>query len=101
VTQTNEILSHLESGKSISTIEAFEIYKITRLSEYIRHLRNDLGYQVLDKWETPPSGKKYKRYWLSADKGFDSRVVHAQKSPVPLAPQELFHITQTQHGVMM
>lgn len=100
MTQTNEILSHLKSGKSISTIEAFELYRITRLAEYIRHLRNDLNLDVQDKWETPPSGKKHKRYWLVEN---ESRIGVTKEAPrnVTTAQANLFDIKNTQHGVMM
>ena len=40
-TQKQIILEHLTKNGTITTMECFEKYKITRLSEYIRQLRND------------------------------------------------------------
>ena len=62
------ILNHLQSFGSITSLEAIEKYKCTRLSQYILLLRKD-GYTI--KNEDVPfvhsvTGKKsaYVRYWL-------------------------------------
>lgn len=39
--QKNKVLVHLQKHGTITTMEAFEEYKITRLSELIRLLRED------------------------------------------------------------
>ena len=62
------ILKHLQDHGSITSLEAIEKYKCTRLSQYILLLRKD-GYNI--KNEDVPfihsvTGKKasYVRYWL-------------------------------------
>ena len=65
------ILEHLQAYGSITSLEAIEKYKCTRLSQYILLLRKD-GYTI--KNEDVPfihsvTGKKasYVRYWLEVD----------------------------------
>ena len=43
--QTNVVLSHLKSGRTITTMDAYELYGITRLSAKIFELR-DKGYNI-------------------------------------------------------
>ena len=63
------ILDHLQTYGSITSLEAIEKYKCTRLSQYILLLRKD-GYKI-DNEEIPfthsVTGKKssYVRYWLA------------------------------------
>ena len=63
------ILEHLQTYGSITSLEAIEKYKCTRLSHYILLLRKD-GYKI-DNEEIPfthsLTGKKssYVRYWLA------------------------------------
>lgn len=40
MTQKNIVLKHLKENKCLTSIEAFERYKITRLSDRIFQLRN-------------------------------------------------------------
>ena len=62
------ILDHLQTYGSITSLEAIEKYKCTRLSQYILLLRK-AGYIINNK-EVPfthsVTGKKssYVRYWL-------------------------------------
>ena len=65
------ILEHLLEHGSITSLEAIEKYKCTRLSQYILLLRKD-GYNI--KNEDVPfvhsvTGRKssYARYWLEVD----------------------------------
>lgn len=44
-TQKEQVLRHLQECGSITTLQAFKRYHITRLSEYIRELRAD-GYLI-------------------------------------------------------
>ena len=62
------ILKHLQEHGSITSLEAIEKYKCTRLSQYILLLRKE-GYEI--KNEDVPfihsvTGRKstYVRYWL-------------------------------------
>ena len=61
------ILKYMQDFGSITTFEAFTELGCTRLSEYIRQLRQD--YQVDDEWvhTTNRYGEsvKYKKYILS------------------------------------
>ena len=62
------ILKHLQAHGSITSLEAIEKYKCTRLSQYILLLRKD-GYKIRNE-DVPfvhsVTGKKsaYVRYWL-------------------------------------
>ena len=62
------ILWHLQTHGSITSLEAIERYKCTRLSQYILLLRKD-GYNIRNE-DVPfihsVTGKKssYVRYWL-------------------------------------
>ena len=62
------ILKHLQEHGCITSLEAIEIYKCTRLSQYILLLRK-AGYNIRNE-EIPfthsVTGKKavYVRYWL-------------------------------------
>ena len=62
------ILKHLQEHGCITSLEAIQIYKCTRLSQYILLLRKD-GYKIRNE-EVPfvhsVTGKKsvYVRYWL-------------------------------------
>ena len=64
------ILKHLQEHGCITSLEAIEIYKCTRLSQYILLLRK-AGYNIRNE-EIPfthsITGKKsaYVRYWLEA-----------------------------------
>ena len=65
------ILEHLQEYGSITSLEAYDKYKCTRLSQYILLLRKD-GYNIRNE-EVPfihsVTGKKstYVRYWLEAN----------------------------------
>ena len=62
----NIILNYMKDFGSITTFEAFTELGCTRLSEYIRQLRQI--YIIEDEWvyTTNRYGKpiKYKQYWL-------------------------------------
>ena len=65
------ILEHLMKHGNITSLEAIEKYKCTRLSQYILLLRKD-GY-IINNEEVPfthsVTGKKasYVRYWLEVE----------------------------------
>lgn len=65
------ILGHLQAHGSITSLEAIEKYKCTRLSQYILLLRKD-GYKIRNE-DVPfvhsVTKKKsvYTRYWLEAN----------------------------------
>jgi hypothetical protein len=55
-TQKTKISLHLKMYGNISSWEAIQNYRITRLSEYIRQLRED-GLDIFSEWVT--DGKKH------------------------------------------
>jgi hypothetical protein len=67
MTQFQIIENHMIENGSITTLEAFEKYNITRLSKYIEDLRHKYGYaNIPDEWETG-NGKQWKRYFFKAN----------------------------------
>lgn len=62
--QTRKVLSHLERRGSISPLEAFGVYRITRLAARIKEIRN-AGFKVETIMKTDPTGTKYAEYRLS------------------------------------
>lgn len=67
-TQNKLLLKHLQQHGSITSMEAFELYGITRLSGRIYDLRQ-LGYAIIGKTESALNrfGKKvkFRRYSLA------------------------------------
>ena len=61
-TQENQILNHLKKHKFITSWEAIQEYRITRLSARIYELR-EKGYQILTKNITE-NGKTFAEYSL-------------------------------------
>lgn len=64
-TQCQIILKHLEKKKTITTMQAFELYKITRLSGRIYDLRAR-GYQIEKTMKKSNAGARYAEYRLVA-----------------------------------
>lgn len=66
----NKILNYMNEFGSITTWDAFRDLGCTRLSEYIRQLRQDMIIE--DEWvqTTNRYGEKvqYKRYWIKKNK---------------------------------
>jgi len=60
--QKESVLSHLKTFGSITSWDAIQKYRITRLSEYIRSLRSD-GKNITSVWEEN-GRKRYVRYKL-------------------------------------
>ena len=61
-TQNEMILHHIKTHGSITTIEAFTLYGITRLSGRIWELRKN--HKIEGVKETNKNGKTYMRYFL-------------------------------------
>ena len=61
-TQENQILNHLKKHKFITSWEAIQEYRITRLSARIYELR-EKGYQIITKNITE-NGKTFAEYSL-------------------------------------
>ena len=50
--QVNDVLKHLKAYGSITSIEAFEYYGITRLSGIIYRLRNEQDLEIITENKT-------------------------------------------------
>lgn len=51
MSQKDKVLKHLQKHGNITTMTAFSFYGITRLSEYIRALREE-GYSIETTYQT-------------------------------------------------
>lgn len=63
--QTRLVLLHLERNRTISPLEAFGVYGITRLAARIFELKK-AGFQVVTTIHKDLMGKSYARYALVA-----------------------------------
>ena len=61
--QWRQIVNHMLSGKSITSMQAFRLYSITRCSDRVRDARAK-GYQIQSKMITLPSKKRVAQYWI-------------------------------------
>lgn len=65
MTQQDAILNHLQSGQSLTPLDALKLYGCFRLSGRILELRQQ-GYDI--RTDTERNGRKaYARYWLAHD----------------------------------
>jgi len=62
-TQNYLIFEHLLRGRSISQVEAAEVFKIRRLASRIHELR-EIGLNVKRQMKADALGQKYARYHL-------------------------------------
>ena len=73
ITMKDRILDYIKAFKSITTFEAFTELGCTRLSEYIRQLRED--YDVKDELLSRVNryGEKvhFKRFWIEDFNGYN------------------------------
>lgn len=65
ITQTQVIKNHLLSGKSITTWEAIQLYRITCLATRISELRR-LGLQIKQE-RVNSDDTHWQVYWLDSD----------------------------------
>ncbi|WP_347460338.1 helix-turn-helix domain-containing protein [Acinetobacter thermotolerans] len=68
-TVENQVLEHLKSGKTITSIEAMHMWNCCRLSAVIHSLRSD-GHPIEKIWE--PNNKKtgmHARYFYANNNG--------------------------------
>ena len=63
MTQKKKILTHLESGRSISPLTALGLYGCYRLASRINDLRND-GHNIETMIQTDGTGRNYAQYKL-------------------------------------
>jgi hypothetical protein len=57
MTQEEQVHSHIVMNGSITSWDAIVTYRITRLSEMIRRLR-ELGVEIKSEWKTNTKNKK-------------------------------------------
>ncbi len=62
-TKKSLILRHLQTGSSITPIEALRLYSLYRLSDAIFKLRAE-GYPIITENITHPNGDTHARYTL-------------------------------------
>jgi len=65
MSQTQKILKYLESGATITPIEAYEKFKCMRLAARIGDI-NEMGYTILSEMIYKKDKTKYARYRLIA-----------------------------------
>ena len=63
MTQAQVILNYLSCGKTLTSMEAFHKFQVTRLPDRIRDLRAQ-GYTVFTEMIRLPSGKRVAEYRL-------------------------------------
>jgi hypothetical protein len=62
MSQERAILAHLKSGKSITPIDALNLYGCFRLGARIKNLREE-GHNIITDYEES-NGKRYARYYI-------------------------------------
>ena len=84
ISQKEKVLKHMEKNNTITSIEAFEIYKITRLSSIINILRKE-GYDIESR---KPKKGNYSIYHLWGTKyqthHIDKREKNKQEKKPPM-----------------
>ena len=63
ISQRELVLTHLKKGLPITSWEAIQQFRITRLSAVIYDLRQE-GYTILSQNHTSKNGKKFASYTL-------------------------------------
>tara|TARA_R110002153_G_C13028126_1_gene468388 strand:- start:247 stop:465 length:219 start_codon:yes stop_codon:yes gene_type:complete len=63
MTQSNQVMSHLETGRSLTSIEAIGLYGITRLAAVVYSLHKQ-GRTIKVNMKTGVRGKAYASYSL-------------------------------------
>lgn len=64
--QNARILTFMQNGGRITSLEALEKFGCLRLSARIKDLR-DRGYAICDEFITVPSGKRVKQYFIEVE----------------------------------
>lgn len=64
MTQNATILAHLQSGKTITPLEALEEFQCFRLGARIHELKQD-GHKIVSERHTTPSGKNVSCYRMA------------------------------------
>ena len=75
VTQKSKIMSHLQSGQSITPIDALERYGCFRLAAIIHTLKNDYGMDIKTELIKNKYGTKYGKYTLKKANEYGMKMV--------------------------
>ena len=62
--QKKQILAYMKLGKSITSLEALDLFGCFRLSGRIYDLSVD-GHDIKSEFITLQNGKRVKKYWIS------------------------------------
>ena len=65
--QKEMIADHLLRKKSISWVEANDLYRVRSLTRRIADLRQS-GWPITSEWKRDPLGQRYTRYRLDVEK---------------------------------
>lgn len=68
MTQNEVVLNHIKQNGEITSLEAFELYQITRLSGRIHDLRRQ-GYNITTEKRKAKNGAMYAVYRLQKGEG--------------------------------
>lgn len=71
-TQTKQILAYMKRKGSITSWDAFQDLKITRLSGRIKDMRDE-GYEIETVMEESKEGRRYGRYYLIKEPSAEAR----------------------------
>jgi len=63
MTQCDQVLQHLKSGKTLTSMQSFRLFSVTRLPDRVRDLRLK-GHQVYAEMIRLRSGKRVAQYSL-------------------------------------
>ena len=65
-TKIGKVRAFLEDGNTLTSWQAIELFRCTRLSAVIYALRNDYGMAIADK-RIYEEDTNYSKYWLTSD----------------------------------
>lgn len=63
MSQIQKVLEYMEAGHTITSMDAFRMFYVTRLSDIIFRLRK-LGHRIITHREKSKGGSTYARYEL-------------------------------------
>lgn len=75
ITQKSKVRAHLQSGQSITPIDALERYGCFRLAAIIHTLKNDYGMDIKTELIKNKYGTKYGKYTLKKDNEYGMKMV--------------------------
>jgi hypothetical protein len=64
--QAGLILRHLQSGATLTALDALDLFGCNRLAARVADLKGK-GYNVKSRWLVTPSGKRVSEYYLTSD----------------------------------